>query len=151
MKVKMKKCDVIHTRRCINKQNIYKILWTKDLKDKCLGITHKIKSVICKGLPWSTHINSNIPYFAKKKSFKFCNSLLIFLYVFVNVPLLFLVFYFFIAKLLYGQWVMQQKSLRRKQLRQRCPQQRCLWAEYLELIQATVKRVPHDGCPTLWI
>ena len=30
----------------------YKILWTKDLENKCLGTTHKIKAVICTALPW---------------------------------------------------------------------------------------------------
>ena len=29
-----------------------KILWTKDLEDKCLGTAHKIKSVIYELLPW---------------------------------------------------------------------------------------------------
>lgn len=34
-----------------NKEKKYKILRTKGLEGKCLGTTHKVKSVICAELP----------------------------------------------------------------------------------------------------
>ena len=46
--VKNKKCNAEQG----NKKRVYKMLWMKDLEDRCLGTTHKIKYVISTVLAW---------------------------------------------------------------------------------------------------
>ena len=48
---KKKKCNAERWDKSTRKK-LYKILWTEDLEDKCLGTIHKIKSVICAALSW---------------------------------------------------------------------------------------------------
>lgn len=72
--------------------NKSKILWTKDLEDKCLGTIHKIKSVICAVSAMNphmfyTHWSSFVFSFFRKK-----------LFLLLLISFLFFVIFFFMAK-----------------------------------------------------
>ena len=49
---KKKKYNAEREDKSMSKKEKYKMLWMKDLEDKCLDTAHKIKSIICAVLPW---------------------------------------------------------------------------------------------------
>ena len=57
---KKKKYNAEREDKSMSKKEKYKMLWMKDLEDKCLDTAHKIKSVLYKVLPWiNTHFKGN--------------------------------------------------------------------------------------------